>query len=143
MFTKQVSIFVDNKKGSIADVISILGTANINIKALSVADATDFGILRLVVDGPDKAYGLLTEKGYKVKIASTLAISIPDKANELGKVLDIISNNDIEITYIYSLVGYMANESVVFLKTPNLEKTEELLKENNVKIVEPKEIYQD
>ncbi len=142
MFVKQVSIFIDNKKGSIAEVISILGEANINIKALSVADAADFGILRLIVDGPDKAYEVLKNK-YKVKIANAIAIAVLDKANELGKVLNIIRNNDIEITYIYSLIGYMADDSVIILKTPNLEKTEELLKENEIKIVDPSTLYME
>lgn len=143
MYIKQVSIFVDNKKGSISDVISILGQANINIKALSVADAADFGILRLIVDGPEKAYEIVKQNGYNVKIASTIAIAVEDKANELGRILEIIKNNDLDVTYIYSLVGYMNNNSVVILKTQALDKTLELLKENNVKIVKPEELYED
>lgn len=143
MFVKQVSIFVDNKKGSIAEVISILGESNINIKALSVADAADFGILRLIVDEPEKAYYVIKEKGYNVKIAETLGIEIKDEANELGKVLNYIKKNDIEVTYIYSLIGYVSNKSVIIIKTPDLKKTEELLEEFGVKIVDPKTIYEE
>ena len=143
MFVKQVSIFVDNKKGSIAEVISILGESNINIKALSVADAADFGILRLIVDEPEKAYYVIKEKGYNVKIAETLGIEIKDEANELGKVLNYIKENDIEVTYIYSVVGYMSGHSVIILKTPNLDKTEELLVSFGVKIVNPSSLYRE
>lgn len=143
MFVKQVSIFVDNKKGSIAEVISILGESNINIKALSVADAADFGILRLIVDEPEKAYYAINEKGYKVKIAETLGIEIKDEANELGRVLNYIKKNDIEVTYIYSLIGYVSNKSVIIIKTPDLKKTKELLEEFGVKIVDPKTIYEE
>lgn len=143
MFIKQVSIFVDNKKGSIAEVISILGKESINIKALSVADAADFGIVRLIVDGPDKAFEVLKKNNYKAKIASALAIGVEDKPNALGEVLDIIRNNDIEITYIYSLIGYMNNYSTIIIKTPVLEKTEELLKINNIQIINPSELYKE
>lgn len=143
MYIKQVSIFVDNKKGSISEVISILGKASISIKALSVADAADFGILRLIVDGPEKAYEVVKQNGYNVKIASTIAIKVEDKANELAKALEIIKDNDIEITYIYSLFGYMDNNSVVILKTPQLEKTLQLLEDNNINIVKSNELYED
>ncbi|MBP5343104.1 acetolactate synthase [bacterium] len=143
MFVKQVSIFVDNKKGSIAEVISILGESNINIKALSVADAADFGILRLIVDEPERAYYAIKEKDYNVKIADTLGIEIKDEANELAKVLNYIKKNDIEVTYIYSVIGYMKDHSVVIIKTPNLGETYELLKSFGVKIVNPSEIYKE
>lgn len=143
MFVKQVSIFVDNKLGSIAEVISSLSEDNINIKALSVADAADYGILRLIVDEPEKAFNIIKEKGYDAKIAYTIGISINDKANALSEVLNLLKKNGISVTYIYSFLGYMENQAVCIIKTPDLDKTLKLLLDNNIELVNPKMIYEE
>ena len=143
MFVKQVSIFVENKKGSIAEVISILGKNNINIRALSVADTADYGILRLIVNDPNKAYDLLIAAGYTLKLTDVLGFAVPDRPNGLGEVLNIIHQNNIEITYIYSFVGHYKDKAVGCLKTSNLEDAMNVLKNNGVDIIDGNDIYND
>lgn len=143
MFAKQVSIFVENKKGSIANVISVLGKNGINIRALSVADTADYGILRLIVNNPEKAHDILKAKGYVSKLTDVLAFAVEDKPNGLGCVLEILGQNNIEITYIYSFVGHYKNQAIGVIKTTNLEETKIILEKNNVKTLKYDEIYKD
>lgn len=143
MFAKQVSIFVENKKGSIADVISVLGKNNINIRALSVADTADYGILRLIVNEPEKAHEVLKAHDYVSKLTDVLAFAVADKPNGLGSVLEILGQNNIEITYIYSFVGHYNNQAIGVIKTTNLEETKLILEKNNVKTLKYNEIYKD
>ena len=103
MFVNQISVFINNQQGTIADVISILGENGINLKAVSVSDRAEYGLLRLIVDKPEEALELLKKSEYKVKIAKTIGIIVnSNNPNELAKILTIIKNNNIEITYIYS-----------------------------------------
>lgn len=143
MFAKQVSIFVENKKGSIANVISTLGKNDINIRALSVADAADYGILRLIVNNPEKAYEILHKEGYVSKLTDVLAFAVLDKPNGLGSVLEILGNNNIEITYIYSFVGHYNDQAIGVIKTNNLDETKKILEKNKVKTLKYDEIYKD
>ena len=143
MFAKQVSIFVENKNGSIANVIACLGKNNINIRALSVADTADYGILRLIVNNPEKAIEILKNEGYVSKLTDVLAFAVCDKPNGLGSVLEILGNNNIDITYIYSFVGHYKDQAIGVIKTPDLDKTKAILEANNVTTLKYDEIYKD
>ena len=91
MVVKQVSIFVENKKGTIAEAISLLGKNGINIRALSVADTSDYGILRLIVNNPISAEKILKDANYTVKLTDVLGFAVPDVPNGLGEVLNILN----------------------------------------------------
>ncbi|MBQ9124128.1 MAG: ACT domain-containing protein [Acholeplasmatales bacterium] len=143
MFVKQVSVFVENKEGSISKVVSILGKNNINIRALSIADSTDYGILRLIVDDYSKAYNILKENNYTIRITDVLGIVIPDKPNGLGDVLAILSKNEISITYIYSFIGHYKDQAITIIQAANLEETRRILLENSVKVINNNELYKD
>lgn len=136
MFVNQLSVFINNQQGTIADVISILGENGINIKAVSVSDRAEYGLLRLIVDKPEEALELLKKSEYKVKIAKTIGIIVnSNNPNELAKILTIIKNNNIEITYIYSYGKVSECKDAVIIKTQELEKTVELLKNNGIELV--------
>lgn len=141
MFVKQVSIFVENKNGSIAEVISILGENNINIRALSVADTADYGILRLIVDDSKKAYELIKNANYTLKLTDVLGFIVPDRPNGLGEVLNILHKENIEITYIYTFIGHYKDHAVAIIKTTNLDKTNKILENNGIEILTNDEIY--
>ena len=143
MFVKQVSIYVENKKGSIAEVISILGNNGINIRALSVADTEDYGILRLIVNDPTKAFEILKANSYTLKLTDVLGFAVPDRPNGLGEVLGLLHKSNIEITYIYSFVGHYKDKAVGCLKTSNLEDAMNVLKNNGVDIIDGNDIYND
>ena len=93
MFVNQISVFINNQQGTIADVISVLGENGINLKAVSVSDRAEYGLLRLIVDKPEEALELLKKSEYKVKIAKTIGIIVnSNNPNELAKILTIIKN---------------------------------------------------
>ena len=105
MIIKQLSVFVENKFGRVTDIISALGKNNIDISALSLADASEFGILRLIVDDPEKAKEILTGTGVIVRISNVVAAPIEDVPGGLDAVLTILKNNGISIEYMYAFAG--------------------------------------
>lgn len=137
MFVNQISVFINNQQGTIADVISILGENGINLKAVCVSDRAEYGLLRLIVDKSEGALELLEKNGYQVKIAKTIGIIVnSNNPNELAKILTVIKNNNIEITYIYSYGKISESKDAVIIKTQELDKTVELLKTNGIEMVE-------
>lgn len=141
MFIKQVSVFVENESGNMADVLGLLGKNGIDISALSIADKTDFGILRLIVSDPEKAVSILKEEGMIVKLTDVLAVGIEDKSGSLAKVLDILKSADIAIEYLYAFIGKSNAGALVIIRADKPEEAFKALTANNVSLVEAKEIY--
>ena len=142
MLVKQVSIFVENKEGKIADVLNILAKENINISALSLADTTNFGILRLIVDDPKKAKNILQMEDMIVKINEILAVGINDEPGGLAKVLSILAKANVQIEYMYAFTGHNKEYATVVFKTNDIEKAYDCLKINNIPLVDAEEIKQ-
>ena len=141
MFVKQVSIFVENKKGTIADTILLLGENGINIRALSVADTSDYGILRLIVSEPERAQEILKKNNYTVKLTDVIAFAVSDKPGGLAEALKALHDNDIEIAYVYSFVGHYKNNAVGIISTPKLEDAVNVLHDNGILIIASEQIY--
>lgn len=142
MLVKQVSIFVENKEGKIADVLKILAKENINISALSLADTTNFGILRLIVDDPKKAKNILQMEDMIVKINEILAVGIDDQPGGLAKVLGILAKANVAIEYMYAFTGHNNEYATVVFKTNDLEKAYDCLKINDIPLISAEEIKQ-
>ena len=138
---KQISVFLENKSGRLAAVTKVLGLNDIDISALSIADTTDFGILRLIVNKPDMAEKALNENGFTVSITEVIAISIPDKPGGLATALEVLQNESISIEYTYAFVGKREGEALVILRTDNQQKAMEVLKKNNIKVLTGEEVY--
>ena len=110
MTTKQLSIFLENKTGRLNDVAKILSESSINMKAFSIADNTDFGILRVLVSDTDKAYQILKENGFAVKVTDVLTLHVDNTPGSLYAVLDLLAAANIYIEYMYAFAdGEMAN----------------------------------
>ena len=140
MFIKQVSVFVENESGKLSECLDILGENKIDIRALSIADTKDFGILRLIVDKPNEAKDLLKAKNYVVKVNDVVAIRISNEPGGLMKALHILKDSNIQIEYLYAFVGDSKESASVMLKVSDNEKTIELLKNNNIEFIEAEEI---
>jgi hypothetical protein len=138
---KQISVFLENKSGRLAAVTRVLGSSDIDISALSIADTTDFGILRIIVNDPDKATKVLKENGFTVRSTDVVAISVPDKPGGLAGVLEILERESIGIEYTYAFVGKIEGEALVILRPDNPKKAFEVLKENNVKVLSAEDVY--
>ncbi len=132
MFIKQVSIFVENKSGAASDVLDILSSNNINIRALSIADTSEYGIMRLITDDPDRAKSVLKENGIMVKRTRVVAVPLDDKPGGLLEILHILKGAGISVEYMYAFVGKNHGKAVVVVKTDNIEKTSDVLIANGV-----------
>lgn len=135
MLVKQISIFIPNEKGSLAKLTSILVKNHIDIRAISVFDTTEFGILRLVVDNPEETVSILTKEGIVAKISDVLAVEPEDKPGSLDEIFQLLSDNDINIDYIYSYVMRMRELPYIVLKTDHMEKAIKILSERGIKVI--------
>ena len=142
MLIKQISIFLENKSGRLADVTRTLAKNNINISALSIADTTDFGILRLIVNDPERAQKALKEEGFTVNINNVIAISVEDKPGGLADALEILENDNIGIEYMYAFVSRDSNKAMVILRVENPEKAIDVLMGNNILVKSSNQVYE-
>jgi hypothetical protein len=130
MVVKQLSVFIENKAGAVANIAKLLGSNNINIRSLQIADSTDFGILRLIVDDGAKALDLVKNEGYTAKLTDVISVVVPDKPNGLNELLQLLADNNIEIDYLYVFIGKNNLGAEAILKTSNIEKVEAILLNN-------------
>ena len=137
---RQLSVFVENKPGSLIDVTSKLTEAHVNIRAVATFDTPEFGILRLVVDKPAEAKGYLTERGFVVRVHEVMGVELEDKKGNLNQMLAILADGKININYIYSFVIREGKAPVMVFNTDDFEKAAQILKEANVKIVEESDL---
>ncbi len=140
---QQVSVFLENKSGRLAEVCSTLGDNGINIRALSVADTSDFGILRLIVDVPDRATELLQQAGFSVGATSVIALEVPDRPGGLAAVLKTLQAGEVNVEYMYAFVGTHGGEAVVIFRVADevLDHTIELLQNAQIPILPASEVY--
>ena len=138
---KQISVFLENKEGRLADVTQTLGENSINIRALSIADTTDFGILRMIVNDPDKALAALKAADFTVSIKEVLAIGIVDEAGSLSKALRKLQENGIVIEYMYAFSGKSGDKPLVILKLSDNIKAVEVLTAIGVAVISAEEVY--
>ncbi len=142
MLISQISVFLENKQGRLAEVTRILGENNIDISALSIADTTDFGILRLIVNQPGKAIEILQQHGFAASINSVIAIEVEDKPGGLAKALSILDKKGISIEYMYAFVGTCKNENaMVLLRVEDPQSALEILKNEDFIIKSPNDVY--
>ncbi|MEZ0343324.1 MAG: ACT domain-containing protein [Caldimicrobium sp.] len=140
MKIKQISVFLENKKGRLYEALKALAQAGVNIRALSIADTSDFGILRMIVNNPELAKKALEEAGFTTKITNVIAVGVKDEPGGLAEVLKILYENDINVEYVYAFVEKSGEEALVVLRTNNLEKTIDLLQEKGIKLFDSKAV---
>lgn len=141
MKVKQISVFLENKSGRLAQVTRVLGAQNINIRALSIADTTDFGILRLIVNDPDSAYQALKEAGFTVSTTDVIAVEVGDEPGGLARVLEILQQKSINIEYLYAFLQKATNAALVVFRVEQIDKAIDVLQKNNVSILGGNRVY--
>ncbi len=129
MLIKQISVFVENSKGRLAEITRILADNQLNISALSIADTTSFGILRIIVDEPERTESVLKNAGLTVSVTDVLSLEIDDRPGELSKALTLLSENDIEVDYAYAFISRTTSKASVIIRVENDEAAEALLKQ--------------
>ncbi len=134
MYIKQISVFVENTTGRLSDFTRVLSKHNIDMKALCIADTVDFGILRCIVDDPDKATKVLGENGFTASITPVLAVEMKDIPGGLHEILEILQKENIGVDYVYSIIRSRADHGVIVLKIKDIEQGIRLLKEHDIKM---------
>ncbi len=140
MKVEQISIFIENKSGRLAEVSGVLGEANVNIRALSLADTSDFGILRLIVDDSEKALNVLRERHFTVSKTEVIGVEVPDTPGGLSSILKILDNNQINVEYMYAFVERSGNNAVIIFRFDNVDQAISVLQENNVTVLKGEKI---
>ena len=135
MIIKQISVFVENKAGRLAEITTLLAEAGVDIRALSVADTNDFGILRLIVNDPDKAEEMLKEHGYTVALTKVLAIGIHDQPGGLADPMKTLFEHHISVEYMYAFISKSVDTAYVILRVEDNERAAQVLQESGVKLV--------
>ena len=127
MLVNQLSVFMENKEGRLEQVLETLAEGNININSLSLAEATDYGMLRMIVSDPEAGKKALKEKGFMARLTPVLAVDVADEVGQLQVVLTKIKKGGINIEYVYSMKAG-GDGATIIIRTSDLEKTEEVLK---------------
>ncbi len=140
MYVKQISVFVENKFGRMAEIIDVLAKNNIDISALSLADTSEFGVLRLIVDKPELAVDVLKEEGVIVKLSDVLAIAIDDAPGGLAKALNVLTEADVVIEYMYAFIGKADGKAMTVIRVDDEAKASVALKDGGVTLLTTEDI---
>ena len=135
MKVKQISVFMENRAGRLAEVASLLGKANVNIRALSLADTSDFGILRLIVNDVDKAVGALRGAGHTVSLTDVVAFEITDAPGGLAGILQQLSIGNVNVEYMYAFVEKKADKAVVIFRFEDVDAALKVLQKAGISIL--------
>ncbi len=136
----QISVFLENKKGRLFEVCSLLGEHEINIRALTIAETESFGVLRIVVDKTEDALKVFKENNFVANITDVVAVEVGDQPGGLAQVLKVLSDNDVNIEYMYGFVEKFTDKALLVFRFEETEKAQKILQENDIKIVTREEI---
>ncbi len=140
MFIKQITVFIENRAGRLEQVTQVLKENNINIVSLSLADTSDYGLLRLIVSNPDKAVSVLKESGFSAMITNVIAVKLTQHVGKLGELLSILSGAGVNVEYMYGLTTGDENASIV-IKTGDQKKALDAITESSFELLSTEETY--
>lgn len=140
MFVKQITVFIENRPGRLCEFTALLAQNSIDLVAISVADTTNFGILRAIVNHHEKAAEVLRQNGFTANITDVLGVAVPDEPGGLAKVLGMLCSADISIEYLYSLVRRVGHQAVIIFKVDKPAQAMELFTGSGVKLLAQSEI---
>lgn len=141
MQVEQISVFLENRAGRLAEITRVLGEAGVSIRALSLADSSDFGILRLIVNDNNKAKAALKERGFTVSITNVVAVEVEDRPGGLNQILEILSRENINVEYMYAFVQYSGENALIIFRFDDIDAAVKILLDNNIKVLEGKTVY--
>lgn len=141
MKVSQLSVFLENKSGRLADVTRTLEANRINIRALSIADTIDYGLLRMIVNDPAAARSALVKEGFTVALTEVLAMEVPDKPGGLGGIIDIVAEAGLNIEYMYAFVGTSGENAIVIFRIEKIDEAIPILQSKGVRILTGDELH--
>ena len=141
MLVRQINVFLENQSGRLAEVTKTLGDNDIDIRALYIADTTEYGILRMILDKPEKAVDILTKVGFTVSSTPVIALAIADKPGTLDHALSILSKGSLSLEYLYAYVGRSSDDAVVVIRVQDPELALTKLEEAGIRVLSSEEVY--
>lgn len=136
MQIKQISIFLENNAGRLAEVTKVIANAGVNIRAISIADTADFGILRIIADKPDAAMAALANAGFTARMTDVLAVEIPDEPGALAKVMELFKETGVNIEYLYASLEGCSEKAIVIFKVEDVEHGLKIVRDNGLSTLE-------
>jgi hypothetical protein len=136
----QISVFLENRKGRLYEVCSLLGDNGVNIRALTIAETESFGVLRIVVDKCDAAIKLLRDNNFVANFTDVVAVEVPDRPGGLAAVLKIFADNDVNVEYMYGFVEKHSDKALLVFRFEDAEAAQQVLARHSISIVTSKEI---
>ncbi len=140
MAIRQLSVFVENKKGSLHEITDVLAKAGIDLRSMCIADTSDYGIVRIIADDPVRAQKILAENGHVANVRAVTAFAVPDTPGGLAQVLDLLEDNGVNIEYLYALVTRNVGKAYAVTRTDAPERAEQILSANGVELLDEKNI---
>ena len=141
MLVRQINVFLENQSGRLAEVTRTLGENDIDIRALYIADTTEYGILRMILDKPEKAVDVLTTAGFTVSSTPVIAIAVADKPGTLDHALSILSEGALSFEYLYAYVGRTSDDAVVVIRVQDPQLALQKLAEAGIRVLSSEEVY--
>lgn len=135
MTSKQISVFLENKPGSLAEITKVLENHRINMRALSLADAQDFGILRIIVDNPYDTVTTLKKEGWVCSITPVLAVAVSDTPGAFANIVKLLGDNNVNIEYSYAFIARKKDSAFMIIRVTDTDKAIDVLHENNITLV--------
>ena len=132
MTIQQISVFLENRAGQLAEITTILADSQINMRALHIAETSDYGVLRMIVDKPQKAASLLLEHGFILSMTAVLAVTVPDEPGALGKILTLLARENMDVEYVYSVFGQVQDRACMIFRVADFKRLAALLEENGM-----------
>jgi len=140
MKATQISIFLENKKGRLAAATAVLAKIEANLRALNIADTTDFGILRVIVDNPEYICTKLKEKGFTAKTTDVIAAAVEDEPGALNNILQLLDKHDINLEYLYVFIGKDDTKAILIMRIKDIENAEKILKSEGITLLSHEDI---
>lgn len=141
MLVKQVSAFIENKAGRLSEIADVLAENHVDISALSLADAAEYGILRMIVNDPERAVAVLKDTGIVCRVTTTLAVAMDDTPGGFANALHILTDASIEVKYMYACIGHTSGKALMIVSVDDPDTAEALIAKTPSGEVSPKEIY--
>ena len=136
MGIKQVSVFVENKKGSLHEITDLLAKANVDLRSMCIADTSDYGIVRMIADDAERAQKVLCEAGHTANIRTVTAFAVPDEPGGLANALNLLESNGVNIEYLYALITTATDKAYTVMRTDDTEKAESVLLKSGIELLD-------
>ena len=140
MTIPQISVFLENKAGQLADITGILSQNQVNMRAINIAETTDYGVLRLIVDDAAKASSILLEQGVILTMTTVVGVAVPDTPGGLSKVLSVISSAEIDVEYMYSVFGQKDGQACMIFRVADSDGLSAVLERNEIRTIAGEEL---